>query len=120
MTLSKKEEAHYRRLAERAEAGEDLVPTGTSQHGADAAAAGQALLREAFGSDQAVEEAIRRGRPNLSRNRAAGHSPAVNTRVTEVQNAQLEQLMTVLEFRTKSDVVRAAIDEYAARHLKGA
>lgn len=94
--------------------------TCTSLRREAAAGAGRALLREALGSDQAVEAAIRRGRPNLSHPRATGHSPAVNTRVTETQNAQLEELMKVLEFRTKSDVVRAAIDEYAVRHLKGA
>jgi len=120
MTLGDKEEARYRRLAEHAEAGQDLLGEGTVLRGDAATEAGRALLREALGNDEAIERAIRRGRPNLSHARATGHSPAVNTRVTETQNAQLEQLMEVLEFRTKSDVVRAAIDEYAARHLKGA
>jgi len=117
--LADDEESRYARLAERAEAGE-LAPAGDALHGADAAESGRALLREALGSDAAVERAIRRGRPSLDNGRESGHSPAVNTRVTEAQNAQLEQLMTVLHFRSKSDVVRAAIDEYAARHLKGA
>jgi hypothetical protein len=86
-------------------------PTG-DLYGEDAAALGRAYLREALGSDEAIEEEIQRGRgrrpvdPALER---GSTSPVSQVRLSQEQEAGL-LLLTERVGKKKSVLLREAVD----------
>jgi hypothetical protein len=76
-----------------------------------AAKEGQALLVKEFGSAEAVEEFIRRGRPRLGQNAGAGSSHEIRGRVTDRQYQALQALMQKKQ-RTMSELIRDMTETY--------
>lgn len=75
--------------------------------GADAAAAGRALLVREYGSEEALGRALRPGRPRLG-DRAQGASPTVRGRIS-VQDFAAFKLLEERTGRRQSDLVREAV-----------
>lgn len=80
--------------------------------GAEAAAHGRALLEDAGVDVAAVERRVGRPRVGGAAGRKGERSVRVNVAVTDVQAAIIDQLTG--EGRTRSDIVREALDEYFA------
>ncbi|TFD22251.1 hypothetical protein [Cryobacterium sp. TMS1-13-1] len=118
MTLTKKDQERYRRLAELEEHPNGTSTTGESHHGDEAAAIGRHLLLEALGSEAAVAKAIG-GRPSLGHNTAGhGSSPTIRVRVTASQREDITTLKHRMHVKTDSELVRVALDEYMTKHLQ--
>ncbi len=84
--------------------------------GADAAAHGRALLEDAGVDVTAVERRVGRPRIGGKTGRKGERSARVNVAVTDAQAAIIDRLTG--QGRTRSDIVREALDEYlAAREL---
>jgi hypothetical protein len=115
VTLSKKDQDRYDRMAAAEEhSGGESLP-GEIARGAGAAALGQQMLLEALGSEEAVARAV--GRPHIDgRGPDGSHSPTIHVRVAEDRRARLERLRGLQHRRYTSDLVRDAIDEYLERH----
>lgn len=115
MTLSKKDQDRYDRMASVEESQLSESRLGQSAHGTDAAVIGQQLLLEALGSRDAVTKAV--GRPRLDGAAASGEeSPTIRVRVPQDRKERLEQLRIAQHRKYASDLVRDAIDEYLERH----
>lgn len=115
MTLSKKDQDRYDRMAVVEESRAGATVPGESARGVDAAAIGQQFLLEALGSQEAVTKAV--GRPRLDGNAASGEeSPTIRVRVLPDRKERLEQLRIAQHRKYASDLVRDAIDEYLERH----
>lgn len=84
----------------------DLPGSGSALHGAAAAAAGRSFLVETYGSEEAVEHAMRRGRPRLGQ--TSGASPEVRGRLIPAEFDALEKLRQQTG-RSRSDLVREGI-----------
>ncbi|NYI42605.1 ribbon-helix-helix protein, CopG family [Demequina lutea] len=80
--------------------------------GADAAAHGRALLEAAGVDVAAVERRVGRPRIGGTAGRKGERSARVNVAVTDAQAAIIDRL--VGQGRTRSDIVREALDEYLA------
>jgi hypothetical protein len=80
--------------------------------GADAAAHGQALLEDAGVDVAAVERRVGRPRIGGTAGRKGERSARVNVAVTDAQAEIIDRLAG--KGRTRSDVVREALDEYLA------
>jgi hypothetical protein len=118
MTLTKKDQVRYAKLAALEEQQGGASTPGESAHGADAAAIGQQLLLDALGSPSNVTKAVA-GRPRLGGPKTGtGASPMLRTRVTPSRKDEVDQLRAQLGMKTESDVLRAALDEYVERHLQ--
>lgn len=111
------DEAYYEALSDEfAARTEPLVFSGPLYVGAEAAAQGRAFLIEQFGSEEAVEEFIRSGRPRLGDEPIRrGASPSVRGRVSEEQLAQLRAVMAETG-RSQSELVREGIALVLAKH----
>lgn len=119
MSLTPEEQERYHRLAALEEQPGGTSTEGHSHVGATAAEIGHQLLLEALGSEQAVERAVRGGRPSLSGKSGPGsESPTIRVRVTPGRKHDLEILKTQMNCKSTSDIVRAAIDEYVENHLR--
>lgn len=108
------------------DANEALVERLTDEHtpvrataapltGAAAAEAGRAFLLNEYGSDDAIEEAIRVGRPKVGAVPGSGESPLVKGRIPESDYRALQ----VLKERTgknQSALVREAVHLLLERH----
>lgn len=117
MTLTKKDQERYSRLAAIEEHSDGESTSGESLRGADAAAAGHQLLLAALGSEAAVKKAVG-GRPNLGKKAAgSGESPTIRVRVTSAQREHIAVLRRQMKLKNNSDLVRLAVDEYVSRHL---
>lgn len=79
--------------------------------GEEAAKHGQELLINEFGSAEAVEEFIRRGRPRLGQTAGAGSSREIRGRVTDRQYQALLILMQKKQ-RTMSELIRDMTESY--------
>lgn len=118
MSLSKKEQERYARLAALEEQPGGESTPGSSVHGAEAAALGQQMLLEALGDPAAVTKAVG-GRPRVGGSAAGdGESPTLRVRVTLDRKHDIIVLRQQLGMKNDSDVVRAAIDEFVDRHLQ--
>jgi hypothetical protein len=80
--------------------------------GADAAAHGRALLEAAGVDVAAVERRVGRPRIGGKTGRKGERSARVNVAVTNAQAAIIDRLAG--DGRTRSDIVREALDEYLA------
>jgi len=115
VTLSKKDQDRYDRMAAIEETSTGALLPGDSAHGADAAEIGAQLLLDALGSEAAVSKAI--GRPKLGGAAPDGeHSPTIHVRLPRDRKDRLEQLRIVQRRKYAADLVRDAIDEYLDRH----
>lgn len=114
---AEKDDAYYAELAERLSSGaEPIVGAGAPLFGPEAAAQGRAFLIEAFGSEDAVEEFIRSGRPRLGDEPGKrGASPSVRGRVSEAQLVELRAVMAETG-RSQSDLVREGVELVLAKH----
>ncbi len=79
--------------------------------GEEAAKHGKALLVKEFGSAEAVEEFIRRGRPRLGQAAGAGSSREIRGRITDRQYKALQGLMQKKQ-RTMSELIRDMTESY--------
>lgn len=87
--------------------------SGAPLTGEEAAAAGLAFLVDSYGSPEAVERAMHRGRPRIGEDR--GPSPEVRGRVLQSEFNELVQLQQVTG-RTRSELVRAGVQLLLAQH----
>lgn len=103
----------YETLADRAEAGELSIISGTIRRGAEARAEATRLLMEATGA-QRVEDVIPLvvGRPRAGQE--SGPSPTVRTRVPQALKDQLAELAQ-RQHRTESAVMRDALEAYVVQ-----
>lgn len=111
MTIGKKDQARLADLAAIAESDSPL-PAGKRAHGhrEDDPDYGQRLLLEALGTPEAVEEAIRRGRPPVGSTTPAGaQSPVIRARIDPAREARLEAI-TQSTGKKPSTLLREAID----------
>ena len=83
-----------------------LAQSGSPLRGEAAAAAGQSFLVEAYGSEDAVTSAMRRGRPRVGQ--TAGASPEVRGRIMPSEFDALEALRKQTG-RSRSALVRDGI-----------
>jgi hypothetical protein len=84
-------------------------------HGADAAAAGRAVLEAALGGAEAAERATS-GRPRLDPAAAPGQqSPVRQVRLPASMNAELSELAAA-EGRKASEIIREALAAYLSTH----
>jgi hypothetical protein len=107
MMNQKHDEVDYDALAARlTDPAIPLEPVGKALRGAEAAAAGRAFLLREYGSEAAVLEAMRPGRPQVGQSR--GESPSVKTRLPLQEADALEELAR-RKNTTKSDLVRLGV-----------
>ena len=116
MALTKEEQEHYHQLAAEAEGGALMKTTGTALRGADAAAAGRALLVDALGSDEALTAALRRGRPPASVE-SNGRSPLLQFRAAPDRVAALAELEHFSGLN-RSDLLREGLELLLAKHTR--
>lgn len=81
--------------------------------GDEAAAAGMAFLVDSYGSREAVERVMHRGRPRVGQNR--GPSPEVRGRVLQEEFDGLVHLQQVTG-RSRSELVRAGVQLLLEQH----
>lgn len=88
----------------------------TARRGQAAAAKGKAALEAALGGPQAVERAIRGGRPPLDPDAKPGqHSRSRTIRLTTELNERLDALAAA-QSRRPSDIMREALADYLEGH----
>jgi hypothetical protein len=91
-----------------------VAPIGPALTGDEAAAAGREFLVAEFGSLEAVDAEIRRGRPRIGATRQ-GESPAVRARISDREFAAFKQLAEVTG-RTQADLVREGVHLLLEQH----
>ena len=106
--LSQDDEAHYAELAEKINSGDFEVVPGSVLTGAAAAEAGRAFLLKEYGSEEALAEALRPGRPKLGNAYERGPSREIRGRVTAQQFRAIAELQARTS-RSQSEIVRDAI-----------
>lgn len=109
------DEVDYEALAERlTNPATEVRPGETVLRGAEAAAAGRAMMLEAYGSEEALEAAmVRPGRPRIGAKK--GPSPTVRTRVSEEDFALFAQLRQETG-RTEAELLREAVHLLLVQH----
>lgn len=106
--FSREDEVHYAELAEKINAGDFEVVPGSVLTGAAAAEAGRAFLLKEYGSEEALAEALRPGRPKLGNAYERGPSREIRGRVTAQQFRAIAELQKRTS-RSQSEIVRDAI-----------
>lgn len=91
-----------------------VVPIGPATTGTSASAAGRDFLVKEYGSIEAVENEIRRGRRKVGDPRR-GESPVVRGRIPEADRAALDLLIAQTGKR-ESELVREAVHLLLERH----
>jgi hypothetical protein len=104
----------YEGLAARLTDSEVEAPSHRELHGDEAAAYGRAFLLREFGTEEALEAAMRPGRPKLG-TRKPGPSPTVRARVSEEDFAALTRLRKETG-RTEAELLREAVHLLLAQH----
>jgi len=84
-----------------------LKPTGKALFGEDAARAGREFLLREYGSEEALERALKPGRPALGEP-GDGPSPTVRARISRHDFAELAQLREKTG-RTEADLLREGV-----------
>ena len=87
---------------------------GQVKTGADAAAEGRAFLLREYGSEEAIAEAMRPGRPRVGDTKR-GASPTVRGRISDADYAAFKQLEDATG-RTQSELVREAVHNLLTEH----
>ncbi|CAN5320800.1 hypothetical protein BH09ACT6_BH09ACT6_03080 [soil metagenome] len=91
-----------------------VAPVGPVVTGAAAAAAGRAFLVSEYGSEEAVDQLIRRGRPRVGHKRP-GESPVVRARISDQDFAAFKQLEDATG-KTQAELVREGVHLLLAQH----
>ena len=91
-----------------------ITPTGDILTGAAAAAAGRSFLIAEYGSEEAVEQLIRRGRPRVGEKRT-GSSSVVRARISDQDFAAFKQLEDKTG-KTQADLVREGVHLLLTQH----
>ncbi len=116
--MAKKNDVDYDELAARLADPATPLPVPTAVlTGAAAAAEGRAFLLREYGSEEALQRALRPGRPRVGA--PGGESPTVRGRISDADFAAFKQL----EERTgkkQSELVREAVQLLLAEHRIGA
>ncbi|QJU55810.1 hypothetical protein SCB71_01935 [Herbiconiux sp. KACC 21604] len=109
-------EAQYEAVAARlTDPATPLPAPANVQAGAEAEAAGRALMVKEYGSDEALDTVLREaGRPRLGE-KARGASPTVRARIPEADRAAFERLMQQTGKR-ESELVREAVHRLLVEH----
>lgn len=111
-------EVDYEALAQRLTDPETEVRgTGKALHGAEAAEAGRSFLLREFGSEEALQEALKPGRPKVGQKKTAGASPTVRGRIPESEFAAFKALEAETG-KGQSELVREAVHLLLQRHHK--
>lgn len=111
-------EVDYGALAQRLnDPGTELRGKGKPLHGADAAEGGRAFLLREFGSEEALEAALRPGRPKVGQKKTAGASPTVRGRISESDFAAFKALEAATG-KGQSELVREAVHLLLQSHHK--
>lgn len=118
--MTRKPKEHYDALAAWAESyTPTLDPTNPPLRGADAAAAGRAMLEAATEDDPAAREQVRRaargGRPSLDPQTPGQVSPQWQVRAPRSLDTAM-RAQAKAEGRSLSDLVRDAANQYLATH----
>jgi hypothetical protein len=91
-----------------------ITPTGDILTGAEAGRAGRSFLVAEYGSEQAVDQLIRRGRPRVGENRAGG-SAVVRARISDQDFAAFKKLEDQTG-KTQAELVREGVHLLLAQH----
>ncbi|MFK4298558.1 hypothetical protein ABH924_003729 [Arthrobacter sp. GAS37] len=91
--------------------------SGKPLHGAAAAEAGRAFLLREYGSQEALDAALRPGRPKVGQKKTAGDSPTVRGRIPEGEFAVFKELEASTG-KTQSELVREAVHLLLQHHHK--
>ncbi|MFF1831950.1 hypothetical protein [Paenarthrobacter sp. NPDC058040] len=112
------DEMDYEALAQRlSDPDTDVRGKGVALHGADAASAGRSFLLREFGSEEALEAALRPGRPKVGQKQSAGPSPTVRGRISEQEYQAFTDLIKETG-KGQSALVREAVHLLLQRHHK--
>lgn len=110
MSISAANQKRYHGLAELEESDAPLATEGETLRGDAAATAGHALFLEALGSEEAIEEEIRRGRPHVGSSTPAGaQSPVIRARIDPAREARLKAIAWSTG-KKPSTLLREALD----------
>ena len=113
--MNEKRKADYDALDERL-AGPGQLRVGEVRTGGDAAAAGRDFLLQEYGSDKAIADAVRTGRPRVGEPKR-GESPTVRARIADADYMAFKELETELG-RKQSELVREAVHLLLQHHNK--
>jgi hypothetical protein len=91
-----------------------LTPTGKALFGEDAARAGRTFMLEQYGSEEALERAMKPGRPALGEP-GEGPSPTVRARVSRHDFDELARLRAETG-RTEADLLREGVQLLLERY----
>lgn len=91
-----------------------ITPTGDTLTGAEAANAGRSFLIAEYGSEEAVDQLIRRGRPRVGEKRAGG-SAIVRARISDQDFAAFKKLEDQTG-KTQADLVREGVHLLLSQH----
>jgi hypothetical protein len=112
------DEMDYEALAQRlSDPGTEVRGKGTPLHGADAAEAGRSFLLREFGSEEALHEALRPGRPKVGHKKSVGPSPTVRGRISENEYQAFNDLVAETG-KGQSALVREAVHLLLQHHHK--
>jgi hypothetical protein len=108
------DEIDYEALAARLTDPDVESPVRRELHGDEAAAYGRAFLLREYGSEGALDAALRPGRPKLG-SRKPGPSPTVRARVSEEDFAAFTRLREATG-RTEAELLREAVHLLLTQH----
>ncbi|MDR6971030.1 hypothetical protein [Leifsonia shinshuensis] len=94
-------------IAELTDPDKPLTPTGKALYGEEAARAGREMLLREYGSEEALEPALKPGRPGLG-SAGDGPSPTVRARVSRHDFDELAKLKARTG-RTEADLLREGV-----------
>ena len=114
--MAEKKDAEFEALAARLTDPQTVLPKPTNvATGDEAAAAGREFMLAEYGSQPALDEALRSaGRPRVGE-KAKGASPTVRGRVAEADRAAFDQLIAQTG-KKESELVREAVHLLLERH----
>ena len=91
-----------------------VSPTGNTLTGAEAANAGRSFLLAEYGSEEAIDQLIRRGRPRVGETRSGG-SAVVRARISDRDFAAFKKLEDETG-KTQAELVREGVNLLLAKH----
>ncbi|MFZ4893038.1 hypothetical protein ACL9RL_01150 [Plantibacter sp. Mn2098] len=97
-----------------ADPGQQVQPIGPAVTGSEAAALGRDFLVSQYGSAEAVERAIRRGRPRVGEAKKGG-SPVVRARISDADFVAFQRLEQATG-KTQAELVREGVHLLLERH----
>lgn len=115
--VTPEQEAYYDELAARlTDPNVPVRSAGKVRTGAAAAAAGRAFMLKEYGSEEALEAAMRPDRPRVGNEKGA-RSPVVRGSITDEDYDAFERLRR-LTGKSQSELVREAVHSYLVTHQR--